>query len=222
MSKPRQALAWHSSHPGAGHSPGTGGSARTCCPRKPHAWGAGSPPSLPSHPRDTRSGQQVRSPSGESAGTGTFEANDSRSRHPRKMWSRFCTAQHEPAQPEWKMRAVHPTKTPVSISTQNLVGFSGAPATKEHLGLILGHFPVWGEAGKERVTLCPSGSMGMQGDSRCFPASACGLRARARLGSVAPCWRVTTARGAEDGAKSLLRWDRDHAALPPAPCTAWA
>lgn len=53
------------------------------------------------------------------------------------------------------------------------------------------------------MTRCPLGSMGTEGDSRCFPASACGPRARAWLGSFPLCQHVPTVGGG-------LRMEQSH------------
>lgn len=99
--------------PSAGCSPGAAGSARIRGfrtrqiphPQSREMMGNGAAPSHPPvSPPDP--GKAADHPPEKVLAQGFFYANDSRSRRPRKMWSRFCTAQHEPSQPEWKMRAV--------------------------------------------------------------------------------------------------------------------
>lgn len=116
-----------------------------------------------------------------------------------------------------------PTKTPVSISTVNLSGFSGASAAKERSGLVLGRFPVRRDAGKERVTRRPSGSVGMQrGRVSAFPPATPGPELG--RGDSQPAGTSLRCGGTTGPAKSLLGWDGDHPALLPAPCAprGWA
>lgn len=58
-------------------------------------WAAPTPLS-PLHSVAGHAGKAPGHPPAESASAGTFGANPSGSRSPRKMWSRFCIAQHEP------------------------------------------------------------------------------------------------------------------------------
>lgn len=103
-----------------------------------------------------------------------------------------------------------PTKTPVSISTVNLSGFSGASAAKERSGLVLGPFPVRRDAGKERVTRRPSGSVGMQrGRVSAFPPATCYPRARGRPRRFPTCRHIPVVRRDRGSSKVIAGVGRE-------------